>query len=81
MEIHDRIIEIKEQIMAIEHHNDAVNDVILMHDWEPKNAQDWEAMRRCCGEMLDILHRARWAVMWELCDLYKAEEEASSNAD
>ena len=71
MDKHERIVDLKEQIMAIDHHNDAVSDVILMHDWEPKSDQDYEAMRRCCGEILDILHRARWAAMWELCELYR----------
>lgn len=67
----ERIEELKAQITAIEHHNDAVNDVILMHDWEPAKYQEWEDLRRCCSELLDILHRARWACMWALVEEYK----------
>lgn len=86
----DRRDELHDMIRAIEDHQEAVEDLILARDWEPANSDDWAEIRRLISQLGDILHRARWAHMWELCELYRddvpqltrsEQEEATSNAD
>ena len=67
----DRRDVLHDQIDAIEQHSDAIADLILASDWEPAQTEEWADVRRCCRELSEILHRARWAAMWELCEIYR----------
>lgn len=67
----DRRDELHDMIRAIEEHQEAVEDLVLARDWEPANSDDWAEIRRLISQLGDILHRARWAHMWELCELYR----------
>lgn len=67
----DRRDELHDMIRAIEDHQEAVEDLVLARDWEPANSDDWAEIRRLISQLGDILHRARWAHMWELCELYR----------
>ncbi len=86
----DRQDELHEMIRAIEAHQEVIEEVVLARDWEPANSEDWVQIRRLVSDLADLLHRARWAHMWELCELYlddvpqltrSEQEEATSNAD
>lgn len=80
----DRRDILHDQIEAIEQHADAIADLILARDWEPARAEEWADVRRFCSELGELLHRARWAAMWELCELYRdatIEENIRSNVE
>lgn len=78
----DRRDVLHDQIEAIEQHADEIANLILARDWEPARSDEWADVRRCCKELGEILHRARWNAMWELCELYRdGMEEATTNAD
>lgn len=80
----DRRDVLHDQIEAIEQHADEIANLILARDWEPARADEWADVRRCCKEIGEILHRARWAAMWELCELYRdatIEDNIRSNVE
>lgn len=80
----DRQDELYEMIRAIEKHQEAIEEVVLARDWEPANVNDWSEIRRLISQLGDIMHRARWAHMWELCELYRdatIEDNIRSNVD
>jgi len=75
----DRRDELHDMIRAIEEHQKAVEEIVLARDWEPANSDDWVQIRRLVSDLADLLHRARWSHMWELCELYR--DEVSGDAD
>lgn len=80
----DRRDELHDMIQAIEQHEGSIAEIVLKRDWEPANSDEWREVRRLVSELSDILHRARWAHMWELCELYREstiEDNIRSNVE